>query len=124
MTSTTSIASDRGNYLTDKELNNEAVLEEMESREEMIGNGVHRQEDGLGKLAVSPGAMPMPRGMGGMMEGQEGGVLSPRPQVHAQHVAPQQMTAEELMFGDADGVAGKGGMKKSSKQRFEERQVG
>jgi hypothetical protein len=114
MTSTTSIASDRGNYLTDKELNNEAVLEEMESREEMIGNGVHRQEDGLGKLA----------GMGGMMEGQEGGVLSPRPQVHAQHVAPQQMTAEELMFGDADGVAGKGGMKKSSKQRFEERQVG
>ena len=112
--------SDSGNYLTDKELNNEAVLGEMEERREFIGNGGGRTTDGVGELSTSPVPIPVMAPLGEsvaappVLDHGSGAIQAP---------APQQLTAEELMFVDGGG-GGEGGKKKSSKQRFDERQVG
>jgi len=174
------VASERANYMTEEELKQESILEEMDKRERSIGMGHHRVDDGVGKLSVSEGlrgdgvVAGEGGGGGGNLVGSPGSIGPPgltstrngssNGYGHGDHpvlgeidgnrqmiwtsTSPPSippaghsvdtvadgyvggptaglLTAEELMFGDGDGAGrgGKGG-KKSSKQRFEERQVG
>ena len=149
MTSASSIASDPNNYLSDKELKDDLVLEEMRQREQVIGNGMHGAEHGVGHIVANPGNVrasnvPPPVGIStilnanledgstvppaplvGVVNGQQGALHQPVPQVPLSGVPPptsEQMDPEHLLYGNESSHV-QGGQRKSSKQKFEERQV-
>jgi hypothetical protein len=89
-----SIASDPSNYLTDQQLEQDLVLEEMADREHEIGH-----QGRSGSTVSAPPAIPAPAPAEKPSGGMYGGNL----------------------FGHGGG--GGGGKKKGSKQKFAERQV-
>ena len=143
MTSPSSIASDPNNYLSDKELREDLVVEEMRQREHIIGNGSHRTENGVGDLAASPenvraSDVPPSVGVSAILKAdlENGSISPPVPFMGAangnlglahQPVPQMPPTSEriiaERMLATNESSAVQGEQKKSSKQRFEERQV-
>jgi len=119
--------------MSDEALQQDLEVEAMIERGQTIGTGDHRAQNGLndlgpsGSSSVPPPPPPAtgtslpPLGKGHDLDGHR----PPPPPPTAGMYAPQQVTAEQLMFGDGgDGASGaRGGKKKSSKQRFAERQV-
>ena len=118
----TSIASDPNNYMSDEAIQQDLAVEEMMDREKSIGSGMHRMQDGVDSLGSSPANSmppPPPGGFNGAL-----GYMSPPPPPPPKGggmYPAQQMTADELMYGE--GPNSRGGKKKSSKQKFAERQV-
>lgn len=144
----TSIVSDPANYMSDQALEQDLQLEAMAERQGSIGSGLHREQDGVGDLsslslddrASSTGASASAsasQSQSALHSSSHVSVQSAGSGTH--HVSPnhrpappppvpaggggmygarQAMTAEGLMYG---GEGKK--KKKSSKQRFEERQV-
>lgn len=119
MTSSSSIASNPNNYLSDEALEQDLALEEMASRQNSIGSGHHREEDGV------PDLSSLNLGNGGTNGHRSSFSSLPPPPPPKQAAAPTQVTADQLAYGKEDsGGFGFKGKKKSSKQRFAERQVG
>lgn len=95
----------------------------MLQREKSIGSGLSKSQDGVGSLdGVHPVSSVPPPSVGLDESGGLKEHRSPPPPPDAGMYAPQQVTAEQLMFGN-ESEGAKGGKKKSSKQRFAERQV-
>lgn len=107
--------------MSDEAVQQDLAVEEMMEREKSIGSGHHRVEDGVGSLGSSP-ANSMPPPPAGGSNGAPGYMSPPPPpQASSGGMYPaQQVTADELMYGNGPG---NGGKKKSSKQKFAERQV-
>lgn len=95
-------------------------MEEMASRQNSIGSGHHRENDGV------PDLSSLNLGNGAGTNGHRGSFSDlPPPPPPKQAGAPTQVTADQLAYGKEDsGGFGFKGKKKSSKQRFAERQVG
>lgn len=91
-----SIASEPGNYLTDQQLEQDLVLEEMAEREHEIGHG-HQGQGRSGSTVSAPPSLPPP--------------------------PPSEKPSGGMYGGNLFGHGGGGGKKKGSKQKFAERQV-
>ena len=131
--SSTSIASDPANYMSDEALKEDLEVEEMVERQQSIGSGRNHAAYGVGDLTDGMSGLTPPSGGGRvdrgvkpesmmMMNGDvpeqmafegRGNAVIPPPR----GAVDLQMTAEEMMAG------GPTGKKKSSKQKFAERQV-
>ncbi|GFZ43752.1 hypothetical protein JCM24511_01472 [Saitozyma sp. JCM 24511] len=109
-----SIATDPQNYLTDQQLNADLEIEAMVDREGQIGVGKAKELDGVGSLSLEDTNLPPE-------------VISP-PQPTAQPPKPSGspgggMFGANLAAGFGLGPGVQGGKKKSSRQKFEERQA-
>ena len=125
-----SIASDKNNYMSDEALAEDLEVEEMVERQDSIGSHHHRQDDGVGELNNRMGALLLPsrEGINGHVPDSKhtSGSSTPSDQYAlgpGNAVVPPprggiQYTADELISSQPKG------RKKSSKQRFAERQVG
>lgn len=113
--------------MSDEAVEQDLAIEEMMSRGQTIGNGMSRSQDGIHDLEGVNHINSVPPPSVGLEDQKLAGhrppppppVASPPPPSGGMY-APQQVTAERLMYGDESAGKGK---KKSSKQRFAERQV-
>jgi hypothetical protein len=107
--------------MSDEALQQDLVVEEMMEREKSIGSGTHKMEDNVGSLGSSPATSMLPPPPPGGLNGATGHRSPPPPPPKGGGMYPvQRMTADELIYGDGPNTGGK---KKSSKQKFAERQV-
>jgi len=135
--SNSSIASNPGNYLTDAQLKEDLAVEAMIEREGKIGKGDQRLADGVPDLSPSGHRAPPPppsqhSGEIQMSTGHHGALppphLDPLPPAVASPPPPGTVSPPAAggmyknAWGNGGGAGGRGG-KKSSKQKFEERQV-
>jgi OTU domain-containing protein 6 len=110
-----SIATDPQNYLTDQQLHADLEIEAMVEREGQIGTGKAKELDGVGSLSLEDTNLPPE--------------VTSQPQPTAQPPKPSSspgggIFGANIAAGFGLGPGGNGGKKKSSRQKFEERQVG